>query len=149
LPHPGYFADGGNLHLDSRDPPSINRVVRCARDGKQRDPWIGSFPQVGLAGARLSRDEALKKLRAAIDPMDERRGTACRLPSSPLSRLNCPTNPTASPRWRGASRSDRGPHRFSGGSQSVQTAADSGGSRPRIRDDVARQSDLMSLGVPR
>jgi len=28
-------------------------------------------------------------------------------------------------------------------------AADSEGSRPRIRDDVARQSDLMSLGVPR
>ena len=27
--------------------------------------------------------------------------------------------------------------------------ADSEGSRPRIRDDVARQSDLMSLGVPR
>jgi putative transposase len=27
--------------------------------------------------------------------------------------------------------------------------ADSGGSRPRIRDDVARCSDLMSLGVPR
>ena len=30
-----------------------------------------------------------------------------------------------------------------------EPAADSGGSRPRIRDDVARQSDLMSLGVPR
>jgi hypothetical protein len=27
--------------------------------------------------------------------------------------------------------------------------ADSGRSRPRIRDDVAHQSDLMSLGVPR
>jgi len=27
--------------------------------------------------------------------------------------------------------------------------ADSGGSRPRIRDDLARHSDLMSLGVPR
>jgi Transposase IS66 family len=27
--------------------------------------------------------------------------------------------------------------------------ADSGGSRSRIRDDVARHSDLMSLGVPR
>jgi hypothetical protein len=27
--------------------------------------------------------------------------------------------------------------------------ADSGGSRPRIRDDVAHHSDLMSLGVPR
>jgi hypothetical protein len=30
-----------------------------------------------------------------------------------------------------------------------QLAADSGGSRPRIRDDVAQHSDLMSLGVPR
>jgi hypothetical protein len=29
------------------------------------------------------------------------------------------------------------------------TSADSGRSRPRIRDDVAHQSDLMSLGVPR
>src|SRR5271169_6224915 len=29
------------------------------------------------------------------------------------------------------------------------TAADSGGSRPRIRDDVAQDSDLISLGVPR
>jgi hypothetical protein len=28
-------------------------------------------------------------------------------------------------------------------------AADSGGSRPRIRDDVAHHSDLMSPGVPR
>jgi putative transposase len=27
--------------------------------------------------------------------------------------------------------------------------ADSGRSRPRIRDDVARQSDLMLLGIPR
>jgi hypothetical protein len=26
--------------------------------------------------------------------------------------------------------------------------ADSGGSRPRIRDDVAHHSDLISLGVP-
>ena len=29
------------------------------------------------------------------------------------------------------------------------TAADSGGSRPQIRDDVAHHSDLISLGVPR
>ena len=31
----------------------------------------------------------------------------------------------------------------------AQLNADSGGSRPRIRDDVAHHSDLMSLGVPR
>jgi hypothetical protein len=30
-----------------------------------------------------------------------------------------------------------------------ETVADSGGSRPRIRDDVAHHSDLISLGVPR
>jgi hypothetical protein len=29
------------------------------------------------------------------------------------------------------------------------TGADSGGSRPRIRDDLAHHSDLISLGVPR
>jgi hypothetical protein len=28
-------------------------------------------------------------------------------------------------------------------------AADSGGSRPRIRDDLTHHSDLISLGVPR
>ena len=31
----------------------------------------------------------------------------------------------------------------------LRHSADSGGSRPRIRDDVAHHSDLMSLGVPR
>jgi hypothetical protein len=31
----------------------------------------------------------------------------------------------------------------------VTLTADSGGSRPRIRDDVAQHSDLISLGVPR
>jgi hypothetical protein len=33
--------------------------------------------------------------------------------------------------------------------QTTPADADSGGSRPRIRDDVAHHSDLMSLGVPR
>ena len=32
---------------------------------------------------------------------------------------------------------------------STYDVADSGGSRPRIRDDVAQHSDLISLGVPR
>ena len=34
-------------------------------------------------------------------------------------------------------------------SPAMERGADSGGSRPRIRDDVAHHSDLMSLGVPR
>jgi hypothetical protein len=39
--------------------------------------------------------------------------------------------------------------RFPGLSVKMAMVADSGGSRPRIRDDVAHHSDLMSLGVPR
>jgi hypothetical protein len=35
------------------------------------------------------------------------------------------------------------------GHASSLASADSGGSRPRIRDDVAQHSDLISLGVPR
>src|SRR5690348_8933257 len=31
----------------------------------------------------------------------------------------------------------------------LEKIADSGGSRPRIRNDLARHSDLISLGVPR
>jgi hypothetical protein len=31
----------------------------------------------------------------------------------------------------------------------VLSGADSGGSRPRIRDDLAHHSDLISLGAPR
>ncbi len=30
-----------------------------------------------------------------------------------------------------------------------ERSADSGGSRPAFRDDLARHSDLMSLGIPR
>jgi MFS transporter, DHA2 family, multidrug resistance protein len=33
--------------------------------------------------------------------------------------------------------------------RAIVMAADSGGSRPRIRDDVAQHSALISLGVPR
>ena len=39
------------------------------------------------------------------------------------------------------------PHAF--GERAVLQLVDSGGSRPRIRDDVAQHSDLMSPGVPR
>jgi len=53
-------------------------------------------------------------------------------------------------RWLGATR---GCAVFNGSagavSQQLASNADSGRSRPRIRDDVADQSDLMSLGVPR
>jgi hypothetical protein len=44
------------------------------------------------------------------------------------------------------------PHRLAGvqkGLLRLYLGADSGGSRPRIRDDVAQHSDLISLGVPR
>jgi hypothetical protein len=38
---------------------------------------------------------------------------------------------------------------FGRSSEKLARDADSGGSRPRIRSDLARHSDLISLGVPR
>jgi hypothetical protein len=38
---------------------------------------------------------------------------------------------------------------FDAQTDNLVISADSGGSRPRIRDDVAHHSDLISLGIPR
>jgi integrase len=70
---PGFYADGGNLYLDFKDPPSKNWVCRYTRDGRTRDHGLGAFPAVSLAEARRARDAALAKLRAGIDPVEERR----------------------------------------------------------------------------
>src|SRR5215472_4001966 len=39
---PGFYADGGNLYLDFKDPPSKNWVLRYRRGGRVRDMGLGS-----------------------------------------------------------------------------------------------------------
>ena len=70
---PGFYADGGNLYLDFKDPPSKNWVLRYTRNGRAHDYGLGAYPAVSLAEARLARDAALAKLRSGIDPVEERR----------------------------------------------------------------------------
>ena len=75
LKNPGFYADGGNLYLDHKDPPSKNWVLRYTRAGRTHDHGLGAYPAVSLAEARLTRDAALAKLRTGIDPVEERRAT--------------------------------------------------------------------------
>ena len=72
---PGFYADGGNLYLDFKDPPSKNWVLRYTRAGRTHDHGLGAYPPVSLAEARLVRDAILGKLRAGIDPIEEKRAT--------------------------------------------------------------------------
>ena len=67
------FADGGNLYLDYKDPPSKNWVFRYKRNGRARDFGLGPFPLISLAEARELAVDCQRKLRTGIDPVDERR----------------------------------------------------------------------------
>jgi integrase len=67
----GFYADGGNLYLDFKDPPGKNWVLRYKRDGRARDHGLGSYPVVRLAEARESAIDKLRQIRAGIDPIDQ------------------------------------------------------------------------------
>jgi integrase len=73
LKRPGFYADGGNLYLDFKDPPSKNWVLRYKRDGRARDHGLGPYPLVSLAAAREVAADKLRQLRAGIDPIEARK----------------------------------------------------------------------------
>jgi integrase len=72
---PGFYADGGCLYLDFKDPPSKNWVLRYTRVGQTHDHGLGPYPVVSLAEARRARDAALAKLRGGVDPIEEKRAS--------------------------------------------------------------------------
>jgi integrase len=69
---PGFLADGGNLYLDYKDPPSKNWVFRFGHQGNRHDMGLGPYPDVSLAAARELAEDARRKLRAKINPLAER-----------------------------------------------------------------------------
>jgi integrase len=73
LKRPGFYADGGNLYLDFKDPPAKNWVLRYKRAGRARDHGLGSYPMVSLGEAREAAIDKLRQLRAGIDPIDARK----------------------------------------------------------------------------
>ncbi len=85
-------SDGSGLFIDVM--PSGKKVFRLAyrSDGRQRTVWIGDYPTVRLAEARLRAAEIKMGLRAGIDPKEARE----RETASPDALSDSITQP----RWR-------------------------------------------------
>jgi integrase len=75
---PGRHADGGGLHLLVKETGARSWVYRFMLKGKSRDIGLGAAGQGGisLADARTARDALRLKVKAGIDPLEERRREA-------------------------------------------------------------------------
>lgn len=71
---PGRHADGNGLHLLVKDSGARSWVYRFMLNGKSRDIGLGSAGTDGLslAAARDARDVLRVKVKAGVDPLDER-----------------------------------------------------------------------------
>jgi integrase len=75
---PGRHADGGGLHLLVKDSGARSWVYRFMLNGKSRDIGLGPAGQDGisLADARYARDALRLKVKAGVDPLEERQREA-------------------------------------------------------------------------
>ena len=71
---PGRHADGGGLHLLVKDTGARSWVYRFMLNGKSRDIGLGPAGEDGvtLAKARDARDALRLRVKAGIDPLEER-----------------------------------------------------------------------------
>lgn len=71
---PGRHADGGGLHLLVKESGARSWVYRFMLKGKSRDIGLGSAGPDGLslAAARNARDVLRVKVKAGVDPLEER-----------------------------------------------------------------------------
>ncbi|WP_424774865.1 tyrosine-type recombinase/integrase [Novosphingobium sp.] len=74
----GRHADGGGLHLLVKETGARSWVYRFMLQGKSRDVGLGAAGQGGitLADARDARDALRLKVKAGIDPLEERQREA-------------------------------------------------------------------------
>lgn len=87
---PGRHADGGGLHLLVKDTGTRSWVYRFMLNGKSRDIGLGAAGADGitLAAARDLASALRLKVRAGIDPLDERqRDTAQSLASAQAAKV--------------------------------------------------------------
>ena len=75
---PGRHADGGGLHLLVKESGARSWVFRFMLNGKSRDVGLGTAGPGGtsLADARTARDALRLKVKAGIDPLQERQQEA-------------------------------------------------------------------------
>jgi integrase len=67
--------DGGGLYLELSPAGGKWWRLKYRFDGKEKRLSLGVYPDVGLAGARIRRDEARKLLASGIDPSEHRKAT--------------------------------------------------------------------------
>jgi integrase len=76
---PGRHADGGGLHLLVKESGARSWVYRFMLRGQSRDIGLGAAAgpgAVSLSAARDAADELRRKVKAGIDPLEERRRAA-------------------------------------------------------------------------
>lgn len=77
---PGKYNDGRGLWLNKRSKERGQWFLRLVVNGRRREMCLGGWPNVGLAEVREHAESARRKLRAGIDPIEERR--RAKVPSS-------------------------------------------------------------------
>lgn len=68
----GKFSDGHGLWLHKRDKFRGKWFVRLVIHGRRREMGLGPYPDVSLAEARELAAKARQKVRAGVDPIEER-----------------------------------------------------------------------------
>ncbi|PKO79361.1 MAG: integrase [Betaproteobacteria bacterium HGW-Betaproteobacteria-13] len=68
----GLYGDGAGLWLKVTPGGSKSWILRYASAGRERWAGLGPYPDVGLADARELASDYRKKVRAGIDPLDEK-----------------------------------------------------------------------------
>lgn len=72
----GYYADGNGLYLAVKASGAKSWILRYMLNGKSREMGLGGFPLIGLADARVKRDQARKQLTEGVDPLAARDAAA-------------------------------------------------------------------------
>ena len=85
----GFHAVGGvaGLHLRVREGPKY-WVLRAMVGNRRRDIGLGSFPETSLAQARELAREARQKIRAGIDPIEERQEIKQKTITEAINRIS-------------------------------------------------------------
>lgn len=68
----GKYNDGRGLWLHKRSKERGQWFIRLVVNGRRREMGLGGWPNVGLAEVREHAERARRKLRAGIDPIEER-----------------------------------------------------------------------------
>lgn len=71
---PGRYTDGlvRGLHIWVKPTLHKHWILRYSYKGKQQDSWIGQFPIIGIAEARIEAQKMRDKLNAGINPNEEK-----------------------------------------------------------------------------